>query len=74
MNIRQTLIWRGHSIATLMLVGLMVSIAVIVIASYAADPLLRTRIERDMNLNMRGHRASLGHAHLSVGGVLSLKI
>lgn len=73
MNIRQTLIWRGHSIATLMLVGLMVSIAVIVIASYAADPLLRTRIERDMNLNMRGHRASLGHAHLSVGGVLSLK-
>jgi hypothetical protein len=72
MMIRQTLNWREHSIATLMLVGLMVSIAVIVIASYAMNPFLRSRIEQEMNLNMQGHRASVGHAHLSVGGVLSL--
>src|SRR5579862_9883094 len=65
--------WREHAIVTLILVGLIVLIAVIVIASYVIDPFLRARIEREMNLSMQGHRASLGHAHLGVGGALLLK-
>ena len=48
-------------------------IAAIVVISYAMDPFLRDRIEREMNLNMRGYHAGLDHAHLSVLGVLSLR-
>ena len=50
-----------------------VSIAVMVTISYALDPILRARIQHTMNLTMKGHRASLDHAHLSLLGVLSLR-
>jgi hypothetical protein len=62
----------GRSIWNAILIAVLALIAAGWILSCAMNPFLRSLIENRMNQNMKGHRTSLGSAHMSIAGALSL--
>ena len=53
----------------LLAVAVVIIVAASVIVSYALDPFVRSRIELALNHNLKGYRADLGHAHVSLWGL-----